>query len=94
MNKCPPKSYRDRRAVSRNLDQDNVNVSNSMTSAKHSAKFEDLPHKHHPPRSIQTENQKPLKKLLRQISESEPIVMRESLATRYTRILGVVALYW
>lgn len=36
----------------------------------------------------------PIRKLLRQISESEPIAMQESLANKYLRIGGVVAAYW
>jgi len=36
----------------------------------------------------------PIKKLLRQISESEPIAMQETLAAKYLRIVGVVAAYW
>lgn len=68
-------------------------------------KFEDLPHKHQLDRSRlpSTEGsdeeevkrkREPIRKLLRQISESEPIAMQESLANKYLRIVGVVAAYW
>ena len=42
------------------------------------------------------ENTVKLKKLMRQLSESNPIMTGNStsLAKRYTRILSVVALYW
>ena len=36
----------------------------------------------------------PLKPLLRQISDLEPMAMNDSLTKRYLRVLMVVSLYW
>jgi hypothetical protein len=41
-----------------------------------------------------SEPSKPLKPLLRQISELEPMALNDSLSKRYMRIFSVVALYW
>ena len=41
-----------------------------------------------------SEPPKPLKPLLKQISELEPMSSTESLAQRYSRIVAVVSLYW
>lgn len=62
-------------------------------------KFEDLPLKHKKSLSeftkakVEAKEQVPIKKLLRTISESKNM-NSESLASRYTRIAGVVAAYW
>lgn len=61
-------------------------------------KFEDLPLKHKnlsdTKAKVKTVTQEPIKKLLRKISESKNMNAKESLTTRYTKIVGVVAAYW
>ena len=73
-----------------NLSHNEKSVDNPIFT-----KFEDLSViKNEEGLSRCSEPSQPLKPLLRQLSELEPMASNDSLSKRYMRIFSVVALYW